>query len=70
MPSYKYNPLPKWRVTYFNKNTNKIMEKEFRNYKDIENDNEWNTIIKNKDFLHNHYKRLIPDKHISVRKLR
>lgn len=70
MPTYKYNPLPKWRLTTFNKETNTLMEKEFRSYGEIREDDVWNKIVRNKDFLHNHYKRLIPDKKIMVRKLR
>lgn len=67
---YKYNPLPKWRLTAFNKETNTLMEKEFRNYKEISLDNDWNKIVRNKDFLHNHLKRLKPNKGIIVKKLR
>ena len=42
MPSYKYDPSPKWRLTYFNKDTNKLMEKEFRSYGEIREDDVWN----------------------------
>lgn len=67
---YKYNPDPKWRLTYYNKETDTLMEKEFRTYTEISNDDVWNKIVKNKDFLHNHHKRLKPNKKIIVKKLR
>lgn len=71
--SYKYNPDPKWRLTYFNKETDRIMTKDFRTYTEISLDNEWNKIIRNKDHFHNIFKRLknkFKNKNIIIKKLR
>lgn len=71
--SYKYNPDPKWRLTYYNKETDRIMTKDFRTYTEISLDNEWNKIIRNKDHFHNIFKRLknkFKNKNIIIKKLR
>ena len=73
MVSYKYNPDPKWRVSYFNKENEKLQVKEFRSYTEISHDNEWNKIIRNKDHFHNVFKRLkntYKNKNIVIVKLR
>jgi len=57
MPTYKYNPDPKWRISYFNKEQDKLQIKEFRSYTQISNDTEWSKIIRNKDHFHNVFKR-------------
>ena len=70
---YKYNPDNKWRITYYNKETKKIIEKEFRSYTEISKDTEWNKIIRNKDHFHNVFKRLknkFKNSNILIKKLR
>ena len=62
----------KWRITYYNKDTDTLMEKEFKNYQGIKNDEFYSTIIRNKDHFHNIFKRLknkFKNKNIIIKKL-
>lgn len=70
---YKYNPDPKWRISFFNTKTDKLEIKEVRSYTEISNDEDWSKIVRNKDHFHNVYKRnsnKFKNKNLSIVKLR